>query len=88
VAQQRDGLLLQVGVVGMQGIAQGGLGVGRGGDGAEQAADVADAAILNYGFDGGERPGVGHGCGISGKTHPGTFEAGESGNSTLARGIQ
>ena len=75
------GLLLQVGVIGVQGFAQGCFGVGGGGDVVEEAADVAHAAGLDDGFDGGERPGVGERGRAATEAHPGTFEAREAGSS-------
>ena len=44
VAEVGDGLLVQVGVVGVEGGAEGGVHGGGCGDAIEEAADVADAA--------------------------------------------
>jgi hypothetical protein len=44
VAEVGDGLLVQVGVVGVEGVAEGGVHGGGCGDSIEEAADVADAA--------------------------------------------
>jgi hypothetical protein len=44
VAEVGDGLLVQVGVVGVEGVAEGGVHGWGCGDAIEEAADVADAA--------------------------------------------
>ncbi len=56
---------------------EGGFGRGSGGDSIEKAIDVAHAAGIHDGLDGGERPRVGIGGGIAREAHPRALQRSE-----------